>query len=169
MIFFVFLLKDQYKKKKMIKKYTQEEFINNEDVFQKCEEIFLEKFYLEVILDCEEVNDLTFFTMEKDEKIIGWGSYQTGLFYVIEIVFEREYEGTHYQIELLKHLINEIGEEESIYVYQAFNRDYEFYYKNGFELYKDYGQFFTPGSDYTRYILQLKNKNFYGYQNNETN
>lgn len=152
----------------MFKEYTQEEFINNKDVFQRCQEIFLEKFYLEKNLNCDEISDLTFFTVELDEKIIGWGSYQSGFFYVIEIVFEKEYEDTHYQIELLKHLIDEIGE-KSIYVYQAFERDHRFYLQNGFELYKDYGQFFDEGLDLTRFVMQYKNKNFYGYQNNETN
>jgi hypothetical protein len=137
-------------------KFTQDEFIFNNDIFSACEEIFLSKFPLEDYFDISDYSDLTFWVACLDEKMIGFGSLQTGFFYVLETIFIDEFVRGQYQIDLCKHILSECNSDKTVWVYQALESDYRFYLEQGFTLYKDYGQFFDEGLDRTRYILELK-------------
>ena len=139
-----------------IVKFTQDELIFNDDIFDDCEQIFLSKFPLEDYFDITDYSGLTFWVAYLDEKMIGFGSLQSGLFYVLETIFIDEFERGHYQIELCKHILSECDSDKTVWVYQALESDYKFYLEQGFILYKDYGQFFDEGLDRTRYILELK-------------
>jgi hypothetical protein len=139
---------------KKIVKFEQDEFLNQIEIFDLCQDIFLTKFVLEDGYDLDGYSDLSFYVQYLDEKIIGFGSLQSSIFYTIDITLLEDFEFSDIHLELLNHILNDCLEEKSVYLYQAREIDSNFYLKNGFELYKDYGQFFPEGLDKTRFILE---------------
>ena len=139
-----------------ISKFRQDEFLNQEEVFDISQDIFLTKFILEDEYDLDGYSDLSFYVLYLDEKIIGFGSLQSSIFYTIDITLLEEFEFTDIHLDLLSHILNDCLDKQSVCLYQAREIDSNFYLKNGFKLYKDYGQFFPEGLDKTRFILEYK-------------
>lgn len=141
---------------KEIKKFTQEEFINSSEFFE-CEEIYLDKFFLEGKLSLDEFSNLTFYTHSKDGEIIGFGSYQKNndLFDVADCTFANDWEYSEFHSELFNHILKDNSGSSKICLYQAFEEDMNFYLKWGLKLYKDYGgDWFPIGKDIMRYVLE---------------
>lgn len=138
----------------MIKEYTQEEFKTSE-IFKICEEIYLNKFFLENEFSLEDISDLTFYTYHLDSEIIGFGTSQDNEFFnIVDMTFSEKWEHSDKQIDLLNHIIEDINREnKSVFLYQTYERDYNFYLNLGFKLEKDYGNFFSQGKDIMRYVL----------------
>lgn len=146
----------------MTKKYTQEQFLSSPE-FEICEQIYLFKYYLEDSYSLEGISNLTFYIVEKDGQIIGFGSRQDNdIFDIIDCNFKDKFEYSEQHTELLNLIVDEIREakpEQVICLYQTLQNDCDFYLKSGFELYKDYGQdWFLPGSDVMRFVLKQEPK-----------
>lgn len=139
-----------------IKKYTQEEFLKSKE-FEKCEEIYLDRFFLEDEISFEDVSNVLIYIYTFNNEIIGFGSYQpNSAFYLMDITFDTKWRFSEKHLDLFNFIKNEILTIEPnvlICLYQTYEDDYKFYLNQGFNLYKDYGQFFPPGLDKMRFVL----------------
>jgi hypothetical protein len=133
-------------------KYTQEEF-EKSDEFLICEEIYLDKYFLEYEYSLDDLGDLLFYIYRLDNIIIGFGSIQIGFLNIIDTNFIDEFKYSDRHIELVNHIIDD-NKIDDIYIHLSYRDDYEFYLKMGFKLFKDYGQFFPIGLDRMRYSIK---------------
>jgi hypothetical protein len=139
----------------MIEKYTQEEFISSEE-FKSCQDIYLNKYFLEDKYSLDDISDMTFYIYKINDEIIGFASFQDNEYLnILDMNFDIKWRYSDKQIELLNYILDNV-KKENIYVHQSYEEDYEFYLKMDFELYKDYGDFFMIGSDVMRYSMNLK-------------
>jgi hypothetical protein len=139
----------------MIEKYTQEEFISSEE-FKSCQDIYLNKYFLEDEYSLDDISDMTFYIYKINNEIIGFASFQDNEYLnILDMNFIKKWEYSDKQIELLNYILSDVKKDD-IYVHQSYEGDYEFYLKMNFELYKDYGNFFMIGSDVMRYSMKLK-------------
>lgn len=144
-------------------KLTQDELNSNTDLFEICNEIYLDKFYLEDEFTLDDISGLVFYFYYLDDIIIGFGSHQNNnTFYLIETIFFDEYMYTDIQKELASHIISDIKsmDDKLICAYQADEKDRDFYFDLGFTLYKDFAiqspGMFNDGFDQTRFVLELR-------------
>ena len=132
-------------------KLTQDELNSNTDLFEICNEIYLDKFYLEDEFTLDDISGLVFYFYYLDDIIIGFGSHQNNnAFYLIETIFFDEYMYTD-----IKSM-----DDKLICAYQADEKDRDFYFDLGFTLYKDFAiqspGMFNDGFDQTRFVLELR-------------
>lgn len=146
---------------KNIKKYTQDQFIVS-DEFEKCQDIYLDRFFLEDELSFEDISGVIVYTYTIEDDLIGFGTYQpNSAFYLIDIVFNDRWRFSDKHSELFNFIKNEIlsiDPNQIICLYQTFEDDCKFYLNMGFNLYKDYGQFFKTGQDVMRFVLDNHSK-----------
>lgn len=140
----------------MIKKLSQEEFSNSE-YFDICADLYEEKYFFEEF-NLDDLSNLTFFIFILNGEIIGFGSHQVSEYMnVVETLFSEGHQYSDYHSELLQFILNDIKDlETSTYAHQSIQSDYEFYLKNGFKLWKDYGESIQLiGQDTMRWSLIL--------------
>lgn len=143
----------------MIEKYTQEEFIGS-DIFERCEEIYLEKFFMEESYDLDDYSGLTYFTMIENDGLIGFGSYQDNDYlFIVETIFDDEFVYSDFHKQLVNHIVDQIKslKRDKFFIcsYQPSVEDSKFYQDLGFKIERDFGSFFPVGKDMTRFVLRL--------------
>jgi hypothetical protein len=147
-----------------VKKISQEEFLKNEEIYNICNDIHINKFFLEECISLDGISGILFFLYYINDEIVGFATYQDNtFFYLIDSIFTTEYMYSEHQKELVKGIIKEIKEIDDnmlICAYQATEEDKDFYIDMDFSLYKDFSiqspGMFRKGLDLTRFVLELK-------------
>jgi len=148
-----------------VDKITQDEFSENEELYNICSDIYLDKFFSEFEFSLDGISNLVFFIYYLNDEIIGFGTYQeNSSFILIDSLFKDEYVYGDHHKDLVKMIMDEvklIDADKNICLYQSEQSDCDFYLSFGFTLYKDFSiqspDMFEEdsGRDYTRFVLEL--------------